>query len=120
MFKKSQKRSNVRRRVRVTTSAARSHANATTGLRPIVPRPIVSEPQQRSPATTVTEQGTRRPRVDSPQQPTELAVTCESISSRGDPLQRSHLQGRENSSLKDIRMIQVISSASQTSTSDPI
>ena len=54
--------SNILRRVGGTTSAARSHADATTGLRPIVSRP----------STAVAKLGTGRSRVVSSEQPIEL------------------------------------------------
>ena len=54
--------SNILRRVGGTTSAARSHADATAGLRPIVSRP----------STAVTKLGTGRSRVVSSEQPIEL------------------------------------------------
>src|SRR5262249_55051154 len=76
MFKPAPKRSTMPRRVRVTTSVARSHANTTTGPRPIVTRP----------ATAAAERGPSRSRVVSPEQPTEP--------SRHAGI-RSHLQGRD-------------------------
>src|SRR5436853_4126261 len=62
MFKTPQMDSTTSRRACGTTSAARRHAGTTTG-----PRPIVSRPK-----TAVTKQGPSRPRVSSPEQPTEL------------------------------------------------
>src|SRR3954470_7471771 len=62
MFKTPQMDSTTSRRACETTSAARRHAGTTTG-----PRPIVSRPH-----TAVTKQGPSRPRVASPEQPTEL------------------------------------------------
>src|SRR5688500_4637255 len=74
MFKTRAKRSTTPLRVRMTTSVARSHANTTTGPRPIVPRS----------ATAVAAQGPGRSRVASPEQPFELPFTA-----------RSHSQGRD-------------------------
>src|SRR5215213_7898237 len=95
MFKKPLKRSTSARRARVTTSAARSHASTTTG-----PRPKSS----RSP-TIVVEQGPSQSRVLSPGQPTEPSGRFVSA-----PV-RSHLQDREDSSLRDARMMQIDSSS---------
>lgn len=61
MFKKPPLGSNKLRRVRGTTSGARSHADAAAGPQPIVPRPH----------TPVTKHGSSRPRVLPPEQPTE-------------------------------------------------
>jgi transposase len=65
MFKNTKKRSTTSRRVRVMTSAARSHANTTIDPRPIAP----------GPKTAVAKQGTGRSRVASPEQPIELRTT---------------------------------------------
>src|SRR3989442_6166148 len=62
MFKTPLMHSTTSRRACETTSAARSHAGTTTG-----PRPIVSRPK-----AAVTKHGPSRPRVASPEQPTEL------------------------------------------------
>src|SRR5688500_5213992 len=75
MFKTPSGKSTTPRRVRMATSVARSHANATTGPRPTVPRPI----------TAVTELGPSRCSVASPEQPIELRK------SNG----RSHSQDRD-------------------------
>jgi len=80
MFKTRAKRSTTPLRVRMTTSVARSHANTTSGPRPIVPRPIAA----------VTEHGPSRSRVASPEQPTEPPGP----SRRRSPA-RSHSQGRD-------------------------
>ena len=74
MDKKRSIKSNAHRRVGGTTSAARSHDDATTGPRPIVPWP----------STAVTKLGPSRSRVVSPEQPIELLPR----------LGRSHLQER--------------------------
>src|SRR5690242_338207 len=79
MFKTPPNRSISARRVRVTTSVARSHADTTTGPRPIAFRP----------AAAAAKRGPSRSRVASPEQPTEL-----SPSPRGGG-RRSHLQGRD-------------------------
>src|ERR1700683_4824100 len=85
MFKTMKKRSPVRRRVRMATKPARSHANTATG-----PRPIASRP-----STAVLKLGPGQSRVVSPEQPTEL--TC------GGPALRV-LAGRSHSQDRAARM----------------
>src|SRR5665213_1878484 len=74
MLKNIKDRTITPRRVRVTTSAARSHANTTAGPQPTGTRPH----------TAVSEPGSSRSRVASPEQPTELPLH----------VGRSHLQDR--------------------------
>src|SRR5277367_2148936 len=78
MLKNQRKRSTTaRRRVRVTTSVARSHADTTTN-----PRPIVSRPN-----TAAAELGPGLSRVYSPEQSTEPPPKK--------PATRSHSQDRD-------------------------
>jgi len=82
MFKRPRKVLTAGRRVCKTTSAARSHANTTTGPRPIANRS----------STTVAKHGPSRPRVASPEQMCELPGTGPS---RPTPEGRSNLRDRD-------------------------
>lgn len=74
MFKSTSIDSTEHRRVRGTTSGARSHADAAAG-----PQPLVSRPN-----TPVTKLGSSRSRVPTPEQPTEPSLRSK----------RSHSQER--------------------------
>jgi len=105
MFKKPSKRSTSPRRARVTTGVTRSHAEATTGLRPFATGSF----------TTVAKRGLSRSRVVSTEQPIEPPAGPRSkLGPR--PAGRSHSQAR------DIRMTHStpnVASASQTPSSLP-
>jgi transposase len=87
MFKPDKKCSTSSRRVRKTTSAARSHANTTTG-----PQPIASRP-----SAAVAKRGSSRSRVASPEQMSELPRV---------PLSGRTLVERSNLRDRDARMTQ--------------
>jgi transposase len=75
MFNSRTNGSTMPRRVRKTTSVARSHANTTIGPKPVAPRHTKA----------VAERGSSRSRVSQPEQPIEPL-----------PLASSHLQERAN------------------------